>query len=106
MKTGSLELVTRGQPRARISISKQSPTPVRFAASEIQRYLREMSGADLPVTRGGASDHELVIAKTGLRFSRTDRTKTGLKSKTNSDTYQISITPKSLVIRGNSAAAV
>jgi len=60
--TSSLTLVKEGKPRAAIIIADPSPTPpVRFAAEELQRYLREMSGVELPITSESAGP-ALVLA--------------------------------------------
>ncbi|MHB9109550.1 MAG: DUF4838 domain-containing protein [Armatimonadota bacterium] len=44
-----LTLVKDGTPLAGIVLADPAP-PARFAAEELQRYLREMSGAELPIT--------------------------------------------------------
>jgi hypothetical protein len=51
----ALALVKDGKPLAAIIIADPAPAPpVRFAAEELQRYLREMSGAELPITNNAA----------------------------------------------------
>jgi hypothetical protein len=45
----ALTLVEKGQPSAVIAVRRGGPTVTAFAAQEMQRYLRRISGATLPV---------------------------------------------------------
>jgi len=44
-----MELVRSGKPVATIVVGKKASAPERLAASELQRYLSQMSGARLPI---------------------------------------------------------
>lgn len=44
-----VELIKNGKPRAEIVISKQASPSAKLAASELRRYLKKMSGAELPI---------------------------------------------------------
>jgi len=58
----SVELVKEGKALASIVIAEPSPSPpVRFAAEELQRYVREMSGAALPIRTGAPAGPALVL---------------------------------------------
>lgn len=57
---GGVFLVKDGLPRAEVVIDEAAPASVRLAASELQEYLRKISGATLPIrTTGEAPDPDL-----------------------------------------------
>jgi hypothetical protein len=57
-----LSLVKDGKPLAAIVISDADPAlPVRFAAEELQRYIKKMSRAELPVKSGEPSGPAIVL---------------------------------------------
>lgn len=63
LAAAELELVRDGKPMAVIVVAEDAPPPERFAAKELQRAIRLMSGAELEV-RSSASEEEnaLMIA--------------------------------------------
>jgi len=66
-----MELVRSGKPVATIVVGKNAPPPERLAASELQRYLSEMSGARLPITTNlpGGERPAVLIGQEALRLA-------------------------------------
>lgn len=54
-----------GEPRAQIVVAEKASPSTRYAAEELQRFLREMSGAQLPIVTDAAplADHEILVGK-------------------------------------------
>jgi hypothetical protein len=52
-------IVSKGQPKAEIIVADQSQPPLAFAAKELQRYLKEMSGAKLEVASSQSKHQQL-----------------------------------------------
>jgi hypothetical protein len=49
------QLVENGDPRTRIMVADDAPPAERYAAEELQRFLREMSGAEVPIVSAVAT---------------------------------------------------
>ena len=60
-----LVLVQGGKARAKILVGPQASRVERFAASELQKYLKQISGAELSISEGGqaGSDASILIGK-------------------------------------------
>lgn len=55
-------IVRRGQPEAAIVIGKNSPPFYRWVAGEVQRYVRRLSGVELPIaTDDSVPDHGMLL---------------------------------------------
>lgn len=96
-------LVSNGQPRAEIVIAdSQTSGPVAFAGRELQRYVKAMSGAELPVVKAPTDRPAIVITadpaisneKPGDRLSPTSE-----------DRYQLDVGEKRITIHGASPRA-
>jgi len=88
----SLALVKDGKPLAGIVIADHSPAlPVRFAAEELQRYLREISGAVLPIGTAAAGP-AVVLSVPGNIFHE--------------DAHQLRMEGDRLLLTGGSPRAV
>ncbi|MBP3395015.1 MAG: hypothetical protein J6M38_10890, partial [Lentisphaeria bacterium] len=44
----ALEITRNGAPCARIAVAKDAPYVEQFAAKDLQHWIREISGAELP----------------------------------------------------------
>ena len=51
-----VEMVVDGQPRARIVVSKSASPVEQHAAAELNKYIYQMSGAQLPVETSPSDD--------------------------------------------------
>lgn len=64
VRSEAVMLVENGQPQANIVIEKNARSLHRFAASELQKYIQQISGAELPIvadgTEGTAPNHIYV----------------------------------------------
>jgi hypothetical protein len=59
-------LVSEGQPKAEIVLAEsQASGPVFFAVQELQRYVKAMSGASLPVVKTATDRPAIVVGRTG-----------------------------------------
>jgi hypothetical protein len=47
--SAAVTLARNGKPAAQIVVRPDAPEPERFAAGELRRYVKQMSGAELPV---------------------------------------------------------
>ena len=72
-------------------------SPVTFAAQELQRYVKQMSGAELPVARAPSRKPAIML---------TVRQKQGPRDPREEDHYRLSIDAKKLQIEGASPRAV
>ncbi len=59
-----IELVRDGNPVCSIVVSDHASGTVRFAAQELQTYLKKISGADVPITATTQSDCKAVVIGT------------------------------------------
>ena len=79
--------------------STNESAPVQFAAEELQKYLRQMSGAKLAIGRHALRSKEIVIC-VRKQLSPADRNLLPPK-KTGYDGYAISIRDDRIIIAGN-----
>ena len=86
-------LVRDGKPLAAIGVKADAPKPVRFAAEELQRYVREISGATLPIAE------QPPVAGVAIR----------LVSEPGKDpwddAFRINVTDRQIELRGNTPRA-
>jgi hypothetical protein len=95
-------IVFKGQPKVEIVMATEhAELPITFAAKELQRYVKEMSGAELPVVHTPSKKHAIVLAIRPLH----SETKVS-EDPTEEDHYRLNIDPKKLEIEGASARAV
>ncbi len=54
-----------GQPRTQIVVAEKASPSTRYAAEELQRFLKEMTGADLPLVTDAApmAQHEILVGQ-------------------------------------------
>jgi hypothetical protein len=62
-KSEAFTLALEGRPIARIVVCKDATELERQAASELQRYVKLMSGAELPVVAGSSPGPEVLIGR-------------------------------------------
>jgi len=109
---GEFVLVSEGRPRAGILIlEREAAGPVLFAAQEIERYLRAMSGASLPVIRAASLDGEAAKDLPGTVVVTADRAAAGARggaeetSPGREDRYLLRVTERRILLAGSSPRA-
>ena len=55
------DLISDGSAIAGIVVPEDAPSPERIAATELQRYLRQMSGIEVPITGAPGSGRKILI---------------------------------------------
>ena len=80
---------------------EQAPAPVAFAAQELQRYLKAMSGAELPVVHAPSKKPGIILA-TGS-FERDNQ---ALEDPREEDHYRLTVDARNLRIEGATPRAV
>ena len=62
----ALEITRNGAPCARIAVAKDAPYVEQFAAKDLQHWIREISGAELPIVNeaGKEGGTTIFIGKT------------------------------------------
>jgi hypothetical protein len=95
-------IASRGQAEAEIVVEADQPElPIAFAAQELQRYIKEMSGAELPVVRAPSKKPAIVLVSRALQ-----RDKQALEDPREEDHYRLKVDARKLQIEGASARAV
>jgi hypothetical protein len=99
--SGRFIFVTRGQPKAEIVVGEQAALPVAFAARELQRYVKEMSGAELPIVKAPSKKPALELVSRSL-----ERDKQVLEDPREQDHYRLTLDARNLRIEGATPRAV
>ena len=86
-------LVRDGKPLAAIAVKADAPKPVRFAAEELQRYVREISGATLPIAEEAPGSG--VTIRLGSEPGKDPW----------DDGFRIEVTDRQIQLRGNTPRA-
>jgi hypothetical protein len=94
-------LVSRSQPNAEIVIAEKADPPMVFAAHELQRYVKEMSGADLPLVHAASRKPAIVLVSRPLAQDQQ-----ALLDPREEDHYRLSVDARTLKIEGASPRAV
>jgi hypothetical protein len=98
--SGSFVFVKKGQPKAEIVVGKQPALPIAFAAKELQRYVKEMSGAELPIVSAPSRKPAIVLVSQLL-----DGDTQALDDPREEDHYRLYIDARNLRIEGASPRA-
>ena len=99
--SGSFVFVKKGEPRAEIVEGSQPALPIAFAARELQRYVKEMSGAELPIVNAPSRKSAILLVSRPL-----ERDKQVLDDPREVDHYRLDIDARNLRIDGASPRAV
>jgi hypothetical protein len=100
--TAKFRIASGGQPKAEIVVEAEPPEPsLAFAAQELQRYVKTMSGAELPVVRAPSQKPAIVLASRPLL-----QDKKASEDPREEDHYRLSIDARKLQIVGASSRAV
>jgi len=99
--SGGFIIVSKGEPKAEIVVANQAEPPLAFAAQELQRYVKEMSGAELPLIHEPSKKPAIVLA---LRPLQPD--KKASEDSREIDHYRLSVDARKLRIEGASPRAV
>jgi len=104
----SFNIASRGRAKAEIVVEGAQPElPMVFAAQELQRYLKEMSGAELAVVKARSKKPAIVLTSRALRLARMDsRSSSVQEDAREEDRYRLSVDARKLQIEGASARAV
>lgn len=95
-------ITLNGQPGAEIVVeAKQQEPPLVFAAQELQRYVKEMSGAELPVVQVPSGKPAIVLVCRPLQ-----QDKQAPADPREEDHYRLNIDATKLQIEGASPRAV
>src|SRR5262245_33462388 len=93
-RSGKFPITSRGQPKAEIVVEVQQPEPaLAFAAQELQRYVREMSGATLPIAQASSPKPAIVLVR-GTPFTPSVSGSHGWGEKGKADPGQASEDPR------------
>src|SRR2546429_7503089 len=63
-------IASKGEPKAEIVLTEHAEPPVVFAAQELKRYVKEISGAELAVAHARSKKPAIIL---GVRQLRVDR---------------------------------
>src|SRR5207248_685411 len=98
---GQFVIVSKGQPKAEIVVAAQQPElPLAFAAQELQRYVKDMSGAELAVVRPGTKKPAIMLNVRPLKDNK------GSEDPREDDHYCLRVDATKLQIEGASPRAV
>jgi uncharacterized protein DUF4838/glycosyl hydrolase family 67 len=93
-------ITSGGQPKAEIVVPAQAEPPLAFAAQELRRYVKEMSGAELRVVNAPSEKPAILLIRLPLRPEKVR------EDPREADQYHLSVDEKKLQIDGTSARAV
>ncbi|NPV45317.1 MAG: DUF4838 domain-containing protein [Armatimonadetes bacterium] len=99
-----LELVREGQPVAEIVLGDQPSAAAQGAATELQVFLKRMSGAELPIVPrpGGAGRVAVLIGQDAVRaFAPEVKVPSGLTHDFDDEGYVVATAPAKLILAGN-----
>jgi len=102
--SSEISVVEDGQSRYTIAIAAKAPLPVEFAAEQLQRYLAEISGARLPVSKGTCPELAICVGKGSTPAEVADKLRWNLTDR-GEDCYLMCNLGKRLVLEGNSPRA-
>src|SRR4029450_9728442 len=92
----TFRITANGQAKAEIVVPAQAEPPVTFAAQEPQRYVKEMSGAELSVVNAASEKPAIMLTSRPLRPDRE------ALDPREEDHYHLSISERKLQIDGAS----
>src|SRR5258706_14381639 len=95
-------ITSKGQPKGEIVVEGEHlEGPIAFAAQELQRYVKEMSGAELPVVQAPSKKPAIVLAVRPLQPDQKPS-----EDPREVDHYRLSVDAGKLKIEGASPRAV
>src|SRR5258706_602314 len=95
-------ITSKGQPKGEIVVEGEHlEGPIAFAAQELQRYVKEMSGAELPVVQAPSKKPAIILAS---RLFQQDQQ--ALEDPREEDRYRLDADSKRLRVEGASPRAV
>jgi hypothetical protein len=94
-------IVSKGEAKAEIVVPARAEPPVVFAAQELQRYVKEMSGAELAIVQAASKRPPIVLEIIALEHD-----KTASADPRQEDRYRLRVDAKKLQIAGASPRAV
>src|SRR2546430_2186011 len=93
-------ITSGGQPVAEIVVEAEQPEPpITFAAQELQRYVKQMSGAELPLVRARSTKPSIILESRSIE-------KQASEGPREQDHYRLQIQSNELLIEGANARAV
>ena len=100
----TITLAQDGRSDYSIVVADGAALPVRFAAEELQKYLKQMSGAELPIVSQDAGDLAIVVAEGASLEGDLTALRTTLAGR-GEDGYLMRTVGERLVLTGNSPRA-
>lgn len=100
----AISLVKDGESGYTIVIAADAPPPVKFAAEELQKYIVQISGVQLPVSNDISTDLAICVGEGSTPAGETARLRSDLKDR-GEDGYVMRSSGKRLVLMGNSPRA-
>jgi len=97
----TLAIVSQQQPHVRIAIPRRCAKPVTFAASELQRYVKQMTGVELSIARSSLRGDALQLQSIGQRARALPEL-----TATHEDAYSITVEATAASLVGASPRAV
>jgi hypothetical protein len=94
-------IAANGKARAEILLEAAPAEPIAFAGQELQRYVKEMSGAKLPIVHAPSERAAIVLITRPLEHD-----KRALEDPREEDHYRLNADAKELRIEGASPRAV
>jgi len=100
--SGQFVIVSKGQPKTEIIADGSSAEgALAFAALELQRYVREMSGAELPILHAPSRKPSILLA-----VHASEKAVKGSQDPREEDHYRLIVDSKKVQIQGASPRAV
>lgn len=99
----ALTLVEKGQPKATIVISKDAPVKNKLAASELQAYLKKITGAELPIATDDKDikGTKILVGRSSLTDALKINIPTGYSFDEIKEGYMMKTVGGNLVLAGN-----
>ncbi len=92
-------LTSSGKPKAEIVVANEHPElPLTFAAEELQRYVKKMSGAELPIVHASSGKSAIILETRSLQKTAEDPCE--------EDHYRLNVDKKKIQITGATSRAV
>ncbi|MFM8290766.1 MAG: DUF4838 domain-containing protein [Planctomycetia bacterium] len=99
-----IRLAEEGRSDYTIVVAKDAAAPVRFAAEELQKYLRQITGVRLPIVPDGTGDAALCVGESASLAAEFDRLRADLRPR-GDDGYLMRSRGKRIMLVGNSPRA-
>lgn len=97
-------LARQGHSDYTIVVADDAAQPEKFAAKELQKYLTQISDAQLPLVASAVADQVICVGKGSVSKNEANRLQADLKNR-GEDGYVMGTSGKRLILMGNSPRA-